>query len=512
MKIPNRKTRIALLLCCCVAAAVLAGCGEDPILTVGGDPVSDKGLNSTLGMLRSADNTGNTVILPLGEDAPADESFYLELPRPAAQTVSRTVTVDETLVGEYNRVNNKKLKPFPATNVTFTNDGQLTVAKGELRSPAGAVTLTYNKALTDTLLLALSVNDAAEEYRKLYLLVVKEAAKEDKPSKWIPKPGFPKQATRLVMCINTEMMTPRAAIYFLLSKNSKLYGMFEDINLMAATVRNDNGMPALYFGSDIRHVLNNAERYIRPLQLYGRKVCLTVKGGGQGIGFCNLGDKQIADLVFRLKHTVDSYGLDGLNLWDEGSGYGKEGMPPVSKESYPKLIDALRKAMPDKMITVTDIGEPTASFDEAHAGIRVGELIDYAWHAYKKEVVVNPWEEKEPGEEAPIRKPIAGLDKQKYGACYINNLPKPDSEWDRFEVIDRINAMIAADGPKGLAVVVYDSSSPVDNSINAMGQTLLVLTLGYFAEDKAAFDFGNQIANKVPAWKYEKPGNTSKDW
>lgn len=510
MKILNHKTRTGLLLCCCAAA--LTGCGEDPILTVGGDPISDKGLDSTLGMLRSPENTGSTVLLPLGEDEPADGSFYLELPRPAAQPVSYTVVVDETLAGEYNRINNKKLKPFPTANVTLANAGQLTVAKGELRSAAGTATVTYYKDLPDTTLLALRADGAAAEYRNLYYLVVK-APQDEKPSKWIPKPGYPKQATKLVLCVNTEMMSPRAAIYFQLSKNNKLYGMFEDINIMAATVKNDNGMPSLYFGGDIRHVLSNAQRYIRPLQLYGRKVCLTIKGGGQGLGFCNLGDKQRSDLVFRLKHTVDSYGLDGINLWDEGSGYGKEGTPPVTQESYPKLIKALREAMPDKMITVTDIGEPTASFNEPHAGIRVGELIDYAWHAYKKEVVVNPWEEKVAGGEEPIRKPIAGLDKQRYGACYINNLPKPDSEWDRDKVTMKIQDIVNNDGPASIAVMVYDSSTPIPDAERPIGQTLRVLTVGYFSNEGVNFDIGrNQIAGKVPAWQYNKPGNTSKDW
>ena len=63
--------------------------------------------------------------------------------------------------------------------------------------------------------------------------------------------------------------------------------------------------------------------------------------------------------------------------WDVGSGYDKAGMPPVNTTSYPKLIKSLRDAMPDKMLTLVDKDEPTASFyDPALCeGIEVGNTL-----------------------------------------------------------------------------------------------------------------------------------------
>lgn len=57
-------------------------------------------------------------------------------------------------------------------------------------------------------------------------------------------------------------------------------------------------------------------KYIRPLQDKGRKVCISIEGGGKGLGFCNLTDAQIADFTAQVKAVVTEYGLDGVNFWD----------------------------------------------------------------------------------------------------------------------------------------------------------------------------------------------------
>lgn len=87
----------------------------------------------------------------------------------------------------------------------------------------------------------------------------------------------------------------------------------------------------------------------------------------------------------QVKTVIEQYELDGVNLWDRNSGYGKEGMPAVNTTSYPKLIKALREALgTEKLLTVTVYEEPTATFwdTEATGGIAVGDYIDYAWSGY----------------------------------------------------------------------------------------------------------------------------------
>ena len=141
----------------------------------------------------------------------------------------------------------------------------------------------------------------------------------------------------------------------------------------------------LNLGNDMRYVLDHIDKYIRPLQDKGRKVCICLEGGGSGLGFCNLTDTQIEDFVAQVKAVITAYELDGVNFWDRNAGYGKEGMPAMNTTSYPKLIKAMREALGnDKLVTLTDFEEPTEYFWDTAAtgGIEVGQYLDYAWSGY----------------------------------------------------------------------------------------------------------------------------------
>ena len=110
-------------------------------------------------------------------------------------------------------------------------------------------------------------------------------------------------------------------------------------------------------------------------------------------------------------------------------------MPDMNTTSYPKLIKAMREAMPDKLLTLADYEEPTEYFwdTEATGGIKVGKYLDYAWSGYMSEgedvQILDPWGvvDQSMGEEMgmmfPInnhpRKPIAGLQQSQYGAFAV---------------------------------------------------------------------------------------------
>ena len=124
--------------------------------------------------------------------------------------------------------------------------------------------------------------------------------------------------------------------------------------------RQDTERALLVLNSDIRYVLEHADKYIRPLQDKGRKVCLSREGNGSGLVVCNLTYSQIADFTAQVKACLELYDLDGVNFFDRNAGYGQvEGMPEMNTTSYPKLIKAMREAMPDKLLTLADYEEPT---------------------------------------------------------------------------------------------------------------------------------------------------------
>lgn len=116
-------------------------------------------------------------------------------------------------------------------------------------------------------------------------------------------------------------------------------------------------------------------------------------------------------LQHRFKPAVSLYDLDGINLWDKGAGYGKEGMAPINDTSYAKLIKALKNAMPDKLLTLVDTRETTEALCDEQAGISVGNYLDYAWSSL--EDFLAPYET-----DATIR-PLAGISEKKYGTIFL---------------------------------------------------------------------------------------------
>ncbi len=70
----------------------------------------------------------------------------------------------------------------------------------------------------------------------------------------------------------------------------------------------------------------------------------------------------------QVKTVIEQYELDGVNLWDRNSGYGK-GHASHEYDLYPKLIKALREALgTEKLLTVT-VYEEADRYFLGHRGV-----------------------------------------------------------------------------------------------------------------------------------------------
>lgn len=374
--------------------------------------------------LHSRNETGQgNMLRALVWDTPFKDKLYFKLNRKAGQDVTVTVGVDNSLVELYNQENGligtaQEHKIFPVENLTISQNGELSATSGKLESSDITITLVsegIDKYARENYLIPIVVNTAegAEPDNAVFYYRM-QAVRDD------PREVVGDFAPVYVGYVNTERTNPVIANQFHvmgmdISTFEETYYKFLDIvNLNVAQIKYDaaNARPVLYLNSDISFVLNHPEKYVVPVQHEERKVCLVIKGGNDGIGPCNLNDAQRADLVYQIKTVIEKSALDGVNVWDEGAGYGKDGRPEVYAASYAKFLKALRESMPDKMITIVDVGEQTENFGKPIEGIEVGKVIDYAWHGYVAEII-NPWKE---GEK---RKPIVGLEKKQYGGLML---------------------------------------------------------------------------------------------
>lgn len=418
----------------CAATLLLAGCTEEPISYGAGQEPDGEALETVSGTLRSLRSLRDRIPVRLVEgyeDDVADQVYY-RLNTTTSQPVTVTVSPDLSLVDTYNDANQTNLQPLPIENVILGNGGALTVSAGAVFSEPLEVVFSAKNLSPGTYLLPLSLQSDETNPGVLYYGITVREFDDNLFQQGDNSLEIPLDTEwTTVFYINTSEAQAQYADYVAWEKqdindfqNVYRASLGNIIVLRIAQVDYDDAMHRVLFAptSDLFYTLEHSDKYIAQMKDKGRKICVCIEGAGKGIGFCNMTDAQIADFVSQVKVFVETYDLDGINLWDRGAGYGKEGMPAMNTTSYPKLIKAMREALgKDRLLTVVDYEEPTEYFYDTSAtgGIAVGDYIDYAWHGYVSEdepvVFCNPYNSNTLYVQRVQRKPFAGLEEERYG-------------------------------------------------------------------------------------------------
>lgn len=485
-----------------LAATVLAGftaCETDPVEQNGGKLPDKNVIETTIGKLRSNATTGNTVemLLTAGSGF-VTRDFYYQQTHPASTDATLTLRIDELLVDGFNAANGAEYQLLPTANCEFPDGQTLELATNGQRTVSKRVRISAEGLTAGEYVLPVTVTPegTTDENQTLYYILT---IRDPQPGDYDLHDG---SDLFFVFYINTKDYQPLLVQDYLLEKKLARgstvawYGTVGNIiNLRTVTIKLDetSGRAKLDLGNDMTYVLSHASKYIWPLQETGRKVCISLEGGNTGLGFCNLTDEQIADFVAQVKTVVETYNLDGINLWDRNAGYGKEGMPETNTTSYPRLIKAMREALgTDKLLTLTVYEEPTATFwdTEATGGIQVGEYLDYAWSGYNKNTeavqLLDPWHPNEPYVSAYTQKPIAGLDASKFGCVNFPIYPSPKNQeesmmQDPSFLIDWISGNFQPNN-----IIVYDDlMTNLQNEYEGIwAQTLTICCTYYDKENK----------------------------
>ncbi len=433
----NIQNGMVTLLCTAVFAGLTA-CDAGTVEREGGKLPDREPLETTYGMLRSSNAAGNTVRIKMTEGAGfVTSNFYYQLSQAPDTELSLETTIDGSMLDEWNEANDEQRILLPETNYNLLDGSVVSLPAGKQRSNIKRIQFMAENLSPGEYYLPLTVVD--EEDREAdqtinFLISVR--------ARQLGEYQLNTNQIFAVFYINTGMYQPLLVDEYLMSKlnantweyawderedGMRTIGNIINLNTVTLDYNAGSGRALLNLGNDMRYVLDHIDKYIRPLQDKGRKVCICLEGGGSGLGFCNLTDTQIEDFVAQVKAVITAYELDGVNFWDRNAGYGKEGMPAMNTTSYPKLIKAMREALGnDKLVTLTDFEEPTEYFWDTAAtgGIEVGQYLDYAWSGYlnnEKEIqIVDPWHQGEQYVSTDYpRKPIAGLDPSKYGCVNI---------------------------------------------------------------------------------------------
>lgn len=297
--------------------------------------------------------------------------FSFKITKPLAVAVTAKVQVDEGMLASYNSAHNTAYQILPANAYALAANAAVTIAKGATESNQVAIKITNLASLVlgQTYLLPVgltAISDANlpvhDSFRTTYLLV----KVSDQAFPTADKPNGIKSVVYVEANSNSILNAGR----YMLSTSGKPF--FDAVLLFAPNIYWINKKPAVTLGSAYGQ-LNNPEKYIRPLQRKGIKVMVSFLGAMQ-----NFNTQEIEQISLQIKEIVLRYGLDGINFDDEFQPYDGVTMPVANNSSYTMLIKRCKELMPDKIVSLYNIG----TIPKVVNGIVPGDYLDYAWQAY----------------------------------------------------------------------------------------------------------------------------------
>lgn len=384
---PNRISVIRKLSAVVVAGFLLAACTEERIHPGG----VDEGRVGVIGgcsctLYNPKGVSGSLLEL---RDGPVSGEVQVALSSAAGRAVDLRVAFDETVLEAYNEANATDFEALPQASVTLDDDGALLVGPQTLRSVPLGVHIAPDEALSvgTTYAIPLRLSSATEG--------VGVSATGGSCILWVKNlgalPSTRKDTGFITVCyVEVNGNNPLNALEWRCKRNDK--PLFDIVNLFAANINwlEEEGRIGIHFNPNVRHILSNRDKYIAPLQRAGMRVSLTILGNGDGTGVANLSDDAARAVALELKSIVTAYGLDGVDFDDEYSQYDKfpqrPGCVAYNSGPYARLLYECKRLMPDKLVTVYQIGQAIGrdgkGFQSMVDGVRPGDFIDYAYTDY----------------------------------------------------------------------------------------------------------------------------------
>lgn len=382
------------------AATIFAGCTDDIEINTVGEQSFDT--RQSYLSIRNDDIPRQIIGVELN-DFTCTRQVRLALTKTIDNDQQAVIEIDPQAVEEYNKANFTSYDVFPAAQASIAGNGTVQIGKWLDRSAPVDVTIDKGTLTPGSkYMLALSIKEGstsgdvklAPQKSTIYWLVTVGNPVPDntKPYK-----------TLCYVEVNRESILNVGA-YTLATSGKQLF----DIAVIFAANINwnyDEQRPYLKFNENVQHILSHRDKYVKPLQDKGIKVILDVLGNHDFTGVGCLGGKYAVDFADECRSAVEAYGLDGVDLDDEWSSYNPTSpVGGASGQKMGELILALRKAMPDKIVAVYNIGA-SISVPNIINGEAVADAVDISTYPYYGSFGTNP----------PF-----GLPKSKYAPIGVN--------------------------------------------------------------------------------------------
>ena len=321
----------------------------------------------------------NSVVVEMRNDEYTTNVTF-KLSTPPKKGVDIKVAVDEAYAQTYNTLHETDYELFPAANVSFNNGGAYVLAPDDQKLPDIKVSLTAFSGMEEdqTYIVPLTVTTTtegvtlSEDMRHMVLLV--------KDYRGVPTTDKGEGAVTNVLYFEVNDVNPLNALEFV-TESGKYF--FDHVVLFAANINWDaeRNRVYVYNNPNVQFLLDNNEEYLQPLRKAGMKVIISILGNHDQAGVAQLSDMGAREFARELAAYCDAYNLDGVAFDDEYSNWPDTSNPWLATPSSyagSRLMYETKNAMPDKIVSLYNLGNMYSSWLEVIDGVTPGLYCDYA--------------------------------------------------------------------------------------------------------------------------------------
>ncbi len=309
--------------------------------------------------------------------------------KPASKAHNVQFAYDATALDEFNKTHGTELVAIPESFVQFENGGIAALQQGETQSQPVQMTLTSDGSLDHEATYAVPVRVttttgtvAASSATRIY--VVRDlTALPDCHKTVLDEEGNEVDGVKIFSCMEVNDTNPLNNLRYTL-KNSGKY-MVDALIIFSGNINYDPDRACVYFNANpnVQALLDNREKYLKPLQDRGMKVIMGVLCNHDRACISNLADETARKFALEMKALCDAYQLDGVFYDDE---YCSPITPPPpgftarSRKQVSRLIYEIWKLQPERW-NVAYAYSMTSSLEEVD-GVPAGVYCQYALHDY----------------------------------------------------------------------------------------------------------------------------------
>ncbi len=341
-------------------------------------------------LLYVTDNNGSTGHSHMEFRDNGNIDLYVNATSVAANERSVNFVYDPAVLEEYNKLNNTSFQAVPQSMVSFSNGDVATIGSGTTKSAAVSMTLTSDGSLDCETVYAVPLriegtNGAVvAESSSHRLIFVKDLSNlADCHKTWVDENGVVHEGIKIFSVMEVNDTNPLNNLRYTLQKSGKY--MVDALVMFSGNINYnaETGRVYFYANPNVQHILDNRDKYLKPLQDRGMKVIMGVMCNHDRACISNLAENTAKLFAKELKALCDAYQLDGI-FWDDEYcspiSPAPEGFVNRNRDAWSRLAYEVWKLQPERWNVA--YGYSMTMYANAVDGVQPGTFINYCLPDY----------------------------------------------------------------------------------------------------------------------------------